>query len=171
MLGLVLALPLACAPAAPTAADDPMNSKREVGALFATLAIEQPLATEGGVPMFAARLSAVLKRRFGLEASFGTVGLAGMREFGALGAIKIAGLPFLLKAGVSHVPGGGGGDHVRFAARTGAHVGASLLTGDGDDGVRWRFDWTHRVMRGYNGFSTLGVGLVLQFHPLDSKAR
>lgn len=168
MLGLVLAVPLACVAAASTAAGDPMNSKREVGALFVTLAIDQGLGKEPGLPLMAARVSGVFQRRFGLEASLSNLVFAKLGEVSALAAIKLDGTPLLLKAGVSHMPAGGGGDIGRWDARTGFHAGASLLSGDVDDGVRWRFDWTHRVMPGYRGFSTLGVGLVLQFHPLGS---
>jgi hypothetical protein len=168
MLGLVLAVPLACAPAAPGAADDPMNSKREVGALFVTLAIDQGLGKEPGLPLMAARVSGVFQRRFGLEASLSNLVFAKLGEVSALGVVKLAGTPVLLKAGVSHMAAGGGGDIGRWDARTGAHAGASLLSGDVDDGVRWRFDWTHRVIPGRHGFSSLGVGLVLQFHPLGS---
>jgi hypothetical protein len=172
MLGLVLAVPLACAPAAPSAADDPMNSKREVGTLFATLALDQPLGE--GVFMGSARLSAVWQRRFGLEASVSSIPLAGtLEEVSALAVIKLDGTPLLLKAGVSHTDPIESGDRssAHTVSRTGFHAGASLLSGDGDDGVRWRFDWTHRLMPGFRGVSTLGVGLVLQFHPLGSRAR
>jgi hypothetical protein len=168
MLGLVLAVPLACAPAAPSAADDPMNSKREVGTLFATLALDQPLGE--GIFMGSARLSVVWQRRFGLEAGVSTLPLAGtLGEVSALAAVKLSGTPLLLKAGVSLVDPIESGDHPSHSASKPAfHAGASLLSGDVDDGVRWRFDWTHRVMSGSRGFSTLGVGLVLQFHPLGS---
>lgn len=166
MLGLVLAVPLACAPAAPSAAHDPMNSKREVGALFVTLAIDQPL--EKALFLASARFSVVFHRRFGLEASFGNLIFARLTEVSVLRAVKLSGTPVLLKAGISHLHAGGGGDLGRWDARNGLHAGASLLSGDVDDGVRWRFEWAHRVMPGYRGFSTLGVGLVLQFHPLGS---
>ncbi|MET0551565.1 MAG: hypothetical protein ABW221_00910 [Vicinamibacteria bacterium] len=146
-----------------------MNSKREVGTLFATLALDQPLGE--GIFMASARLSAVWQRRFGLEASVSEVPLAGrLGELSALGAIKIAGIPVLLKAGISQTDPIESGDRssAHSMSRTGFHAGASLLSGDVDDGVRWRFEWAHRVMPGYGGFSTLGVGLVLQFHPLGS---
>jgi hypothetical protein len=161
MLGLVLAVPLACAAAAPTAPDDPMNSKREVGTLFATLAIDQPLGE--GVPLPGGRLAAVFGRRFGLEASVTAVVLAGtLGELSALGAVKLAGIPVLFKAGVSHLEGAGSGDHGFHPALAGFHVGASLLTGDVDDGVRWRFDYTYRKLGRYGGgVSTVGLGLVL----------
>jgi hypothetical protein len=168
MLGLVLAVPLACVAATPKAADDPMNSRREVGTLFVTLALDQPLGE--GIFMGSARLSTVWQRRFGLEAGISTLPLAGsLGEVSVLAVIKLEGTPLLLKAGVSHVDPIESGDHPSHSAlKTGFHAGASLLSGDGDDGVRWRFDWTHRVMSGSRGFSTLGVGLVLQFHPLGS---
>ena len=170
MLGLILAVPLACAPAAPSAADDPMNSKREVGTLFVTLALDQPLGE--GIFMGSARLSVVRQRRFGLEAGVSALPLAGtLGEVSALAVIKLSGTPLLLKAGLSHVDPIETGDHPsRSGLKTGFHAGASLLSGDRDDGVRWRFDWTHRVVpgSGSHGFSTLGVGLVLQFHPLGS---
>jgi hypothetical protein len=166
MLGLVLAVPLACTAAPSTAADDPMNSKREVGALFATLAVDQPLAE--GLPLLGARLTAVFQRRFGLEAGVAKVWFVNLGELSVVAVVKPFGNPVLLKAGLSHLPGQTVRELGIHDAATGFHVGASLLTGDADDGVRWRFDWTHRLMHGYRGFSTLGVGLVLQFHPLGS---
>jgi hypothetical protein len=160
MLGLILVVPLAYAPAAPKAADDPINSKREVGALFGTLAIDQPL--EEAVPSLSARLAAVFQRRFGLEASVGSVGFDRLSEASALGVIELAGMPVLLRAGVSHVAAGGSGDHSFYGAKTGFHAGASLLSGHARDRVRWRFDYTYRQLDGPDhAFSSAGLGLVL----------
>ncbi len=162
MLGLILALPLACAPAVPTAADDPMNSKREVGPLFATLDIDQPI--EEALPMFGAGLAVVFQRRFGLEASYNAIVFGRLAEFSALAVIKLLGSPVLLKAGVSHIPGWDTGDH-DFDGATGFHVGASLLSGEVDDRARFRLEYTYRQLdRRGSGFSSVGLGLVLGLH-------
>src|SRR4029450_921439 len=99
MLGLILAVPLACVPAAPRAAVDPMNATREVGAFFATLDIDQAIEEGPPLSMLGARLAAVVRRRFGLEASFSKSGFATVSELSALAVIKLVGDPVLLKAG------------------------------------------------------------------------
>jgi hypothetical protein len=169
MLGVILAIPLACVPAAPRAADDPMNSTREVGALFATFQLDQALEEGPPLPIPGARLTAVFQRRFGLEASVGKAFLATLSELSAVAVVKLLGDPVLLRAGVSHVPG-----YVSYAnadignrdAATGFHVGASLLSGDVDDRVRFRIDYTYRQFgRQERGISSLGFGLVLGLEP------
>jgi hypothetical protein len=163
MLGLILAVPLACGPAAPSAADDPMSSTREVGAFFATLQLDQALEKDLSLPMPGARLAAVFQRRFGLEASASNALFVNLWELSALAVIKLVGGPVLLRAGVSHVPRHGDGDHGFTDASTGFHVGASLLSGDVDDRVRFRIDYTCRqVGRRDRSVSSLGFGLVLR---------
>lgn len=160
MLGIVLAVSLACVAGTPRAADDPMNSKGGVGTVFGTLAVDQPLGE--GLFMPSARLSVVAQRRFGLEASVSSLLFAGtLAEASALGAIDLAGIPVLFKAGVSHVKSIDSGDRSRGSGRSGYHAGVSLLTGDAGDGVRWRFDYTYRRIGRDDGFSTVGLGLVL----------
>lgn len=160
MLGLSLALALASAPAVPRAADDPMNSTREVGPFFATLQIDQPIRKDT-LPLLGARLTGVFQRRFGLEASVSTTAFAKLSEVSAVGVIKLVGDPVLLRVGVSHIPGRDTGDH-RSDAVTGFHVGASLLSGDEDDRVRFRLDYTYRQFgRQDLVFSSVGLGLVL----------
>jgi hypothetical protein len=162
MLGLILAVPLACAPAVPPAADDAVSSTREVAALFATLEIDLALEEDTALPMLGARLTAVFQRRVGLEASVNAWGLVTLSEVSALAVIKPLGNPVLLRAGVSHVPRHGSGDHGFVDAETGFHVGASLLSGDVDDRVRVRFDYTYRQFgRPDRGVSSVGLGLVL----------
>jgi hypothetical protein len=161
MLGFILAVPLACVPAA-SAPADPMSSTREVGALFGTLQIDA--ANEDGtlLPMLGARLTGVFRRRFGLEVGASKAFFATLSELSALVVVKPLGNPVLLRAGISHLPRTGGGDHVFVGAATGFHVGASLLTGDVDDRVRVRFDYTYRqVGRRDRGVSSLAIGLVL----------
>jgi hypothetical protein len=76
--------------------------------------------------------------------------------------IKLLGDPVLLRAGVSHVPSYGNGDHGFSDAATGFHVGASLLSGDVDDRARFRIDYTYRQFgHRERGVSSVGIGLVL----------
>ena len=162
MFGLILAAPLACVMAVPQAADDPMSSTREVGPLFATLEIELALEKDPSVPLLGARLAAVFERRLGLEASVSAAPFTTLSELSALAVIKLLGRPVLLRAGVSHVPRGGTGDHGFVEATTGFHAGASLLSGDVDDRVRFRLDYTYRRFgRQDRDFSSVGLGLVL----------
>lgn len=162
MLGLILAVAQASAPVT-QAADHSIGSPREVGALFATLQIDASFEEGHLLPLLGARLTAVFQRRFGLEASVAKAFLATLSELSAVAVIKLKGIPVLLRAGVSHVPGyPGNGDIGRWDAATGFHAGASLLSGDVDDRVRFRIDYTYRQLgHRERGVSSVGLGLVL----------
>lgn len=163
MLGLILALPLACVPAVPQAAADPIKPTREVGAVFVTLQVDEAIQEGPPLPMLGARLTGVLDHRFGLEASVAKVSpFATLAELSAVAVIKLLGDPVLLRAGVSHVPGYGNSEVGLHDAATGFHVGAALLTGDVDDRVRMRLDYTYRRLGPWErGVSSVGLGLVL----------
>jgi hypothetical protein len=134
--------------------------------LFATFQLDQALEEGPPLPIPGARLTAVFQRRFGLEASVGKAFFATLSELSAVAVVKLLGDPVLLRAGVSHVPSYGSGDHGFSDAATGFHVGASLLSGDVDDRVRFRIDYTYRQLgRQERGVSSLGFGLVLGLEP------
>ena len=169
MRGLILVVPLACVPVAAAAAD-PMNSTRELAPFFLTLQIDQAIGEEPGLPMLGARVTGVFQRRFGLEASLAKVGpFATLAELSAVAVVKLVADSVLLRAGVSHVPGAvtyANADIGDRDAATGFHVGASLFTGDVDDRVRMRFDYTYRQFAGQDrGFSSLGLGVVFGWEP------
>lgn len=165
MLGLILLVPLASVPAPPSAAD-PMNATREVGPLSISFAIDQSIEEGLPLPSVGLRLTGVAQRRFGLEASAWTSAFAKLAELSALAVVKLAGDPVLLRAGASYVPSYGSGDHGFSDPATGFHVGASLLSGDVDDSVRFRLDYTYRrFSRPDRGASSLGLGLVMGWTP------
>ena len=161
MLGLILAVAQASAPATP-AWGDPTNSTREVGALFVTFQLDQGIGDDPGLPMLGARLTGVVRRRFGLEVTASKPdALATLWELSALAVVQPKGIPVLLRAGASHLPGWDITDH-SFDGADGFHVGASLLSGDVDDRVRFRIDYTYRELgHRERGVSSVGLGLVL----------
>jgi hypothetical protein len=155
MTVLLLAIPLLCLGPGGGPGPDAMDSTREVDPFFVTLEIFQPLVES--LPFVGMRATGVFNRRFGLEGSASKVFVVSMAELSALGVLRLAGDPFLLRAGVSFGTGGGLGGK----GTTGFHAGASLLSGDEGDRVRVRLDYTYRWFEGSNrAFSTIGIGLV-----------
>ena len=143
-----------------------MSSTRDLAPFFLTLQIDQAIGKEPGLPMLGARVTGVFQRRFGLEATLGKAyPFVTLAELSAVGVVKLIGSPVLLRAGVSHVPAHQVSE-IGFAdAATGFHVGASLFTGDLDDRVRVRFDYTYRQLKQDRGFSSLGIGVVFGWEP------
>jgi hypothetical protein len=166
MHSLILALPLMWLAADAGAPADPAK-QRYPDRFFVTLEAFQPL--EQSLPFCGLRLSGRFGR-FGLEASLSSLVFPVLKiaDVSALAVLRVAGHPFLVRAGVSgfrSYDDEGGGPRTA----TGFHVGASVFTGKAGDRARVRLDYTYRSVDMLdNGFSSLGLGLVI---PLGDRVR